>query len=141
MLSDSWAKVVSCPVPTGKVKPQGVFEKIILTLFRYFSEKPCLWGHFTFECPESGQQEVPIINMDMKRSNISLLNRMKWLKTISLLIATAIGSNYLYRHGISPVWIAVAIVIVPGFFRFVYRIVCLLVSLAIIIAVIGYLIF
>lgn len=77
----------------------------------------------------------------MKRSNISLLNRMKWLKTISLLIATAIGSNYLYRHGISPVWIAVAIVIVPGFFRFVYRIVCLLVSLAIIIAVIGYLIF
>lgn len=77
----------------------------------------------------------------MKTSNISLVNNKKLIKTISVLIAVAIGFNYVYRHGGSPVWIAVAFIVLPGLFRFLYKIVCLLVTLAIITAMIGYLIF
>ena len=46
-----------------------------------------------------------------------------------VLVAFAVFS-YLYSRGISPVWAAVAIVCFRGFFRFLYKIACLLVAAA-----------
>ena len=46
-------------------------------------------------------------------------------------VAVAVFSC-LYSHGISPVWTAVAIICFRGFFRFLYRVACILVALAII---------
>lgn len=65
----------------------------------------------------------------------------KWIKAIAVFIAVLAGFCYLYRHGISPVWTAVAIVMFPGLFRFIYRIACFLVSLAIVIAILSFLLF
>ncbi len=76
----------------------------------------------------------------MKTMNITSGSK-KWLKTIVVLIVAAIGFSYLYSHGISPVWTAVAIVIFPGFFRFIYKIACFLVAAAIVIAILSFLIF
>ena len=77
----------------------------------------------------------------MKINDIIPENGKKWLKTIVILIIAVIGFSYLYKHGISPVWAAVTIVIFPGFFRFIYKIACLLVALAIVMAILSYLIF
>ena len=46
-----------------------------------------------------------------------------------------------YSHGISPVWTAVAIVCFRGLFRFLYRIACMLVALAIILCILSFLVF
>lgn len=64
-----------------------------------------------------------------------------WIKSIIVSIVAIAGFSYLYRHGISPVWTAVAIVAFPGFFRFIYKIACLLVALASIIAILSLLIY
>ena len=77
----------------------------------------------------------------MKTNDITPVNGKSWLKTIVILIIAVIGFGYLYRHGISPVWAAVTIVLFPGFFRFIYKIACLLVALAIVMAILSYLIF
>ncbi len=76
----------------------------------------------------------------MKTMNITSGSK-KWLKTIAILIVAAIGFSYLYSRGISPVWTAVAIVVFPGFFRFIYKIACFLVAAAIVIAILSFLIF
>ena len=44
-------------------------------------------------------------------------------------------------HGISPVWTAVAIICFRGLFRFLYRIACFLVALAIILCILSFLVF
>lgn len=76
----------------------------------------------------------------MKTNCISTSTK-KWIKAIMVFIVAAIGFSYLYRHGISPVWAAIAIVLFPGFFRFIYRVACFLVALAIVIAILSFLIF
>lgn len=47
----------------------------------------------------------------------------------------------LYSRGISPVWTAVAIVCFRGFFRFLYKIACLLVAAAILFCILSCLVF
>lgn len=49
--------------------------------------------------------------------------------------------SYLYTRGISPVWAAVAIVCFRGFFRFVYKIACLLLAAAILFCILSHLVF
>ena len=68
-------------------------------------------------------------------------NKRKWIGKILLVLAAALFFNYLYTHGVSPVWAAVAIMFCKGVFRFIYAIACLVVTLAIIFAILSFLIF
>ena len=65
----------------------------------------------------------------------------RWAKTAALAVTAAIVFSWLYSHGISPVWTAVAIVCFRGLFRFLYRIACFLVALAIILCILSFLVF
>lgn len=65
----------------------------------------------------------------------------RWARTAALAVTAAIGFSWLYSHGISPVWAAVAIVCLRGLFRFIYRIACILVALAIILCILSFLVF
>ena len=56
----------------------------------------------------------------------------RWARTLALAVTAAIIFSWLYSHGISPVWTAVAIICFRGLFRFLYRVACFLVALAII---------
>ena len=62
----------------------------------------------------------------------------RWARTAALALTAAIA---FYSHGISPVWTAVAIVCFRGLFRFLYRIACILVALAIILCILSFLVF
>ena len=77
----------------------------------------------------------------MKTNDIIPQNGKKWIKNIGILVIAVIGFSYLYSRGISPVWTAVAIVLFPGFFRFIYKIACFLVAAAIVFAILSFLIF
>lgn len=78
----------------------------------------------------------------MKTSDhTTVKNKRKWIGRILLVLAAALLFNYLYMCGISPVWAAVAIVFCKGFFRFIYAIACLIVSVAILAAILSFLIF
>ena len=78
----------------------------------------------------------------MKTSDhITVKNKRKWIGRILLVLAAALFFNYLYTHGISPVWAAVAIVFCKGFFRLIYVIACLIVTVAILAAILSFLIF
>lgn len=72
------------------------------------------------------------ITADKKKSII------KW---IAIVIPLALAFTFLYRHGVSPVWAAVAIVALKGVFKFIYVRASCLVTLAIIIAILSFLIF
>ena len=65
----------------------------------------------------------------------------RWIKIAALAIAAFIVFSYLHSRGISPVWAAVAIVCFKGFFRFLYKIACLLVAAAILFCILSYLVF
>lgn len=65
----------------------------------------------------------------------------KWIKAIVVFIIALFGFSYLYSRGISPVWLAILIVLFPGLFRFLYKVICFLVAVAIVITLIGFLIF
>ena len=56
-------------------------------------------------------------------------------------VAAFIVFSYLYTRGISPVWMAVAIVCFRGFFRFIYKIACFLLAAVIIFCILSYLVF
>lgn len=75
---------------------------------------------------------------------LTFIERLKTDKRIRMaalvLVAFAVFS-YLYSRGISPVWAAVAIVCFRGFFRFLYKIACLLVAAAILFCILSYLVF
>ena len=71
----------------------------------------------------------------------SLSNTYKWIKRMALAAAAFIMFSYLYSRGISPVWAAVAIVCFRGFFRFLYKIACLLVAAAILFCILSCLVF
>lgn len=78
----------------------------------------------------------------MKTSDhTTVKNKRKWIGRILLVLAAALFFNYLYTRGISPVWAAVAIVFCKGFFRFIYVIACLIVTVAILAAILSFLIF
>lgn len=63
------------------------------------------------------------------------------IKAIIVFIIALFGFSYLYSRGISPVWLAILIVLFPGLFRFLYKVVCFLVAVAIVITILGFLIF
>ncbi len=65
----------------------------------------------------------------------------KWIKGIIVFIIALFGFSYLYSRGISPVWLAILIVLFPGLFRFLYKVICFLVAVAIVITILGFLIF
>lgn len=75
------------------------------------------------------------------RECIDKIKTNRWVRIIALGIAAFIMFSYLYSRGISPVWIAVAIVCFRGFFRFLYRIACLLVAAAILFCILSFLVF
>ena len=75
------------------------------------------------------------------RECIGKLRTAKWIRMIALGIVVFIVFNYLYSRGISPVWAAVAIVCFKGFFRFLYKVACLLVAAAILFCILSYLVF
>ncbi len=65
----------------------------------------------------------------------------KWIRMMALAITAFIVFSYLYTRGVSPVWTAVAIVCFKGFFRFLYKVACLLVAAAILFCIFSYLVF
>ena len=64
----------------------------------------------------------------MKTNDPIVRKRMKWIGMILLAVVAALGFSYLYTRGVSPVWAAVAIVCFPGFFRFIYKIACIVMA-------------
>ncbi len=66
---------------------------------------------------------------------------MRWLWKAILILALAAVFGYLYTRGVSPVWVALAIVFFRGFFRFLYKIACILVAAVLLLAIISGLIF
>lgn len=75
------------------------------------------------------------------RECIGRLRTGKWIRTAALGIVAAIVFSYLHSRGISPVWMAVAIVCFRGFFRFLYKIACLLVAAAILFCILSCLVY
>ena len=65
----------------------------------------------------------------------------KWIKAITFFIIALFSFSYLYSRGISPVWLAILIVLFPGLFRFLYKVICFLAAVAIVITVLGLLLF
>ena len=76
----------------------------------------------------------------MKTNDPTVRKRMKWIGMILLAVA-ALGFSYLYTRGVSPVWAAVAIVCFPGFFRFIYKIACIVMAALILFAILSFLVF
>ena len=60
------------------------------------------------------------------REFIARLRTDKRIRMAALVLVAFAVFSYLYSRGISPVWAAVAIVCFRGFFRFLYKIACLL---------------
>ena len=77
----------------------------------------------------------------MKTNDPTVRKRMKWIGMILLAIVAALLFSYLYTRGISPVWAAVAIVCFPGFFRFIYKIACIVMAALILFAILSFLVF
>lgn len=75
------------------------------------------------------------------REFIERLKTDKRIRMAALVLVALIVFSYLYSRGISPVWAAVAIVCFRGFFRFLYKIACLLVAAAILFSILSYLVF
>ncbi len=75
------------------------------------------------------------------RKWITALKNGKWIRIIALAITASIVFGYMYSRGISPVWVAVAIVCFRGFFKFLYGVACFLVAAAILFCILSFLIF
>lgn len=72
------------------------------------------------------------------REFIARLRTDKRIRMAALVLVAFAVFSYLYSRGISP---AVAIVCFRGFFRFLYKIACLLVAAAILFCILSYLVF
>ena len=72
---------------------------------------------------------------------ITRITGMSWLCKAILILALAAVFGYLYTRGVSHVWAALAIVFFRGFFRFLYKIACIIVAAALLFAIISGLIF
>ena len=77
----------------------------------------------------------------MKTNDPTIRKRMKWIGLVLTAIVAALLFSYLYTRGISPVWAAVAIVCFPGFFRFIYKIACVVMAALILFAILSFLVF
>lgn len=75
------------------------------------------------------------------RECIKRIRANRWIRIIALGLAAFIVFSYIYSRGVSPVWVAVSIVCFRGFFRFLYRIACLLVAAAILFCILSFLVF
>lgn len=75
------------------------------------------------------------------REFIARLRTDKRMRMAALVLVAFAVFSYLYSRGISPVWAAVAIVCFRGFFRFLYKIACLLVAAVILFCILSYLVF
>lgn len=65
----------------------------------------------------------------------------RWIKAIVPAAIAAIVFSGLHKHGISPIWAAVAILFFRGIFRFMYGAVCLLVTAVTVICILILLVF
>lgn len=65
----------------------------------------------------------------------------KLLLWLGIVMSAVAVFGYLHSRGVSPVCVAVAVVCFPGFFRFIYRLACLVVAAVIIMAICSYLIY
>ena len=93
--------------------------------------------------PEIGNDmfhRLTLYGHENKRVYREVENRQTDRMAALVLVAFAVFS-YLYSRGISPVWAAVAIVCFRGFFRFLYKIACLLVAAIILFCILSYLVF
>lgn len=72
---------------------------------------------------------------------ITRITGMLCLWKILSVIAVAVVVSYIYSHGISPVWTAVAVIFLRGLFKFLYRIACFIVTAILLCAILGFLIF
>ena len=77
----------------------------------------------------------------MKTNDPTVRKRRKWIGMIRLAVVAAVGFSYRYTRGVSPVWAAVAIVCFPGFFRFIYKIACIVMAALILFAILSFLVF
>jgi Ni,Fe-hydrogenase I cytochrome b subunit len=98
-----------------------------------------MWGHSALLASESGTTRSSHKTTDMNTNN-NFPSAKKWIKAAAIFVIALSGFSYLYRHGVSPVWAAALIVLFPGIFRFIYRAACFLVALAILIAIIRFII-
>lgn len=129
------------PGSTGKVGPCGFREKSSSPVLRYFPRKTLPVEAACTTAPETGN-DIPIKHEDMKaKEKIRKIAGNRWARTAALALTAAIAFSWLYSHGISPVWTAVAIVCFRGLFRFLYRIACILVAFAIILCILSFLVF
>lgn len=94
------------------------------------------------KAPETGNG-IPAKHMKIMKTKerIRKIADSRWARTLALAVTAAIIFSWLYSHGISPVWTAVAIICFRGLFRFLYRIACFLVTLAIILCILSFLVF
>ena len=94
------------------------------------------------KAPETGNG-IPAKQMKIMKAKerIRKIADSRWARTLALAVTAAIIFSWLYSHGISPVWTAVAIICFRGLFRFLYRIACFLVALAIILCILSFLVF
>lgn len=75
------------------------------------------------------------------KEHIKKIAGSRWAKPLALAVTAAVIFSWLYTHGISPVWTAVTIVCFRGIFKFLYRVACLLVALAILLCILSFLVF
>ena len=127
----------SPPGSTGKVGPCGFREKSSSPVLRYFPRKTLPVEAVCTTAPETGNG-IPIKHEDYESERKNQENSRQQVGKDG-----SIGphSRHRYSHGISPVWTAVAIVCFRGLFRFLYRIACILVALAIILCILSFLVF
>ena len=128
----------SPPGSTGKVGPCGFREKSSSPVLRYFPRKTLPVEAVCTTAPETGNG-IPIKHEDYESERKNQENSRQQVGKDG-----SIGPHsrhWLYSHGISPVWTAVAIVCFRGLFRFLYRIACILVALAIILCILNFLVF
>ena len=121
----------SPPGSTGKVGPCGFREKSSSPVLRYFPRKTLPVEAVCTTAPKTGNG-IPIKHEDYESERKNQENSRQQVGKDG-----SIGPP----HGISPVWTAVAIVCFRGLFRFLYRIACILVALAIILCILSFLVF
>lgn len=75
------------------------------------------------------------------RECIERIKANRWVRIIALGLTAFIVFSYMYSRGVSPVWVAVSIVCFQEFFKFLYRIACILVAAAILFCILSFLVF
>ena len=129
----------SPPGSTGKVGPCGFREKSSSPVLRYFPRKTLPVEAVCTTAPKTGNG-IPIKHEDYESERKNQENSRQQVGKDGS-IGPRSRHSWLYSHGISPVWTAVAIVCFRGLFRFLYRIACILVALAIILCILSFLVF